>query len=233
MGRYTPKVLFWLYRFLILRDTEQCLLCSRKPGKGRRLEIDHIDGNSQNDNPDNLCLLCSYCNKRLEILSATEHKKILRKRYAQFVCECVCVRGNEATLTKRYEVDYSKGSAEMQANNRYEVDYREWILERVRLGGYYPKEEAINSGAEEIGCSPASASRYLAKLTSDAGVLDIFYSPQRKAMLRLKPDKVVKFHKNGQVRVDELIMEIMSTRIPSPKHSESQNGGPKNAKPME
>lgn len=230
MARYTPKVLFWLYRFLVLRDTEQCLLCSRKPGKGRRLEIDHMDTNPQNDDPDNLCLLCPQCNKRLEILNPAEHKKILRKRYVQFVCESVCVRGNPSTLINHSEVDYSKGSPEMQANSRFENPYREWILERVRLHGYYPKEEAINSGAEEIGCSPASASRYLVKLTSESGVLDIFNSPQRKAMLRLKPDKTIKFHKNGQVKVDDLIMEVMSHRSPNPTRTRTQNEGVKNEK---
>lgn len=222
MSRYTPKVRIWIYHFLVTRDGEECLLCRRGPGKNRRLEIDHIDGNPNNDNPGNLCLLCSYCNKRLEVLTPSEHRKIIKKRYAQHVCECVCVRGNEATLIKKTQVGYDEGNKEMQANNLFEMDYREWLLSKVKLHGYYPKDEAINAGAEEVGCSPATANRYLNKLTSAAGVLEVFHSPQRQAMLKLRPDKTISLSKDEHISVDELIKQVLSANIPEPGKKEKQ-----------
>lgn len=234
MARYTPKVLQWLYRFLVLRDSELCLLCQRGPGKNRRFEIDHIDSNPRNDDPANLCLLCSQCNKKLQILTPSEHKKLVRRRYAQLVCEWECVRGNPSTLIKKSQVGYSEGNKEMQANNLFEVEYREWLLRQVKLGGYYPKDEAINAGAEEVGCSPATATRYLNKLTSAAGVLEILYTKQKQAIVKLRPDKQMPYSKkDSQDSVDDLIRQALTYDIRHPKHTTIEKEGPQDVEPME
>ncbi len=56
---------FALKRQVILRDGERCLCCSRKKGKGIRLEVDHIIPVFMGGRTilDNLQTLCSICNK--------------------------------------------------------------------------------------------------------------------------------------------------------------------------
>ena len=52
-------------RYLIERDGEKCSLCGWcevNPYTGKiPVEVDHIDGNWQNNSPDNLRLLCPNC----------------------------------------------------------------------------------------------------------------------------------------------------------------------------
>lgn len=40
-----------------------CNNCGMRPDDGIRLEVDHIDENPMNNNPDNLQVLCDMCNK--------------------------------------------------------------------------------------------------------------------------------------------------------------------------
>ena len=68
-------------------------------------------------------------------------------------------------------VEYRNASPEMKANSYFENQYREWVLTTVREHGLITKVEAVNSGAEVVGCSPLTAGRYLVKLTSAVGSL--------------------------------------------------------------
>lgn len=189
MRRWTPKTRAWVYRFLVERSGEICLLCQKPKTKSRRLEIDHIDQNTNNDQPDNLALICSRCNKKLNALSPSQHKRLLSVLYANCVCVSENFKGNNQTeLTKRL-IDYQQASPEMKANDLFEVKYREWVLAQVReYGGTFSKKEAINSGAEIIGCSPATITRYLDKLTSLEGVLTIEKSPLHQTIIKIKPE---------------------------------------------
>lgn len=61
----------------------------------------------------------------------------------------------------------------MQANAAYEPKYRGWVLKQVsqrRLMGW---KEAVEAGAEVVGCSLQASERYLRKLTSSEGPLQI------------------------------------------------------------
>lgn len=60
----------------------------------------------------------------------------------------------------------------MQANYLFEVDYRSWLLSFVIEHGFITKREAVNAGAEVVGCNPTTSSKYLSKLTSLAGPLN-------------------------------------------------------------
>ena len=145
--RWTPNTRAWVYRYLILRDGEQCAICHAVPttknhnqvrtnslvtptprnhevyeqnhtrkrssttephNAPRRdslvspttqltLDIDHIDGNPKNENPDNLRLLCRRCNV------ATSNKSNARKSYSSDLCVCVCEKGREAGNTNSQE----------------------------------------------------------------------------------------------------------------------------------
>ena len=59
----------------------------------------------------------------------------------------------------------------MQANFLFEIDYRSWLLKFMDEYEFITKKEAINAGAEMVGCNPTTSAKYLAKLTSLAGPL--------------------------------------------------------------
>jgi len=63
MGRYPASVVWWQYYALTKRDGEFCCVCKKGPEEAH-LEVDHIDGDRNNNSPNNLRLLCHGCNVR-------------------------------------------------------------------------------------------------------------------------------------------------------------------------
>ena len=169
--RYSVNVRLWVYRYLVLRDGEKCAICGQPPvtqnhgSAPQALEVDHMDGNEWNNAPDNLRLAHKRCNiaVRNSILPDSAKSVCVQKRLRE--------EGSPSTRITREAVDYSRGTAEMQANFLYEVDYRKWLLSFIVERGFVLKSDAIAAGAEVVGCSPATASRYLSKLTSSVGPL--------------------------------------------------------------
>jgi len=177
------------YNFCKARDGERCLICGRVP-PAVRLEIDHADGDERNWEADNLHLLCKNHNIGMRGLPAAEHVKLILAYSAKNVCVREREVGCESTLMSRENIDYSSGSAEMKANNIYEMRFREWVLTEVNRLGSLPLKEAVNSGAEVVGCNPVTASRYLDKLTSAIGPLERAKDNSGNILLRLKPRKL-------------------------------------------
>lgn len=157
----------WAYRYLCLRDGEHCTRCSTIPTAQNTLDIDHIDGDSWNSDPENLRLLCRGCNVALANIARKDQVELVRFSSARKERE----RGKPSTKLVREVVDYKRGSSEMQANLLFELQFRRWALERVKDQGGLLKKEAINAGAEIVGCSPTTTAKYLDKLTSAAGPL--------------------------------------------------------------
>ena len=192
--RWGNNTRLWVYRYLVIRDGERCARCLSSPtgqngnSAGQNaLEIDHEDGNPWNDDPNNLRLLCKKCNVILENKARSlqpAHPPLARPPSAQ------CVRereeGKPETRIVREVVDFMQGAAEMQANFLYEVQYRHWLLEEVSKKGSIEKGDAINAGAEVVGCSPATTQKYLAKLLSTAGPLCEFKGSLGEKLLVLK-----------------------------------------------
>jgi hypothetical protein len=87
------------------------------------------------------------------------------------VCERERKEGKAQTRVSKDIVNYKEGSTEMQANFLFELEFRKWLLGKVNEAGGYPKQDAISSGAEIVGCSPSTTERYLKKLVSTAGPL--------------------------------------------------------------
>ncbi len=159
---------------MCLRDGEKCYLCGDPPTHLYSLDIEHVDGNQKNRSESNLRLACRKCN----VAKENRH----RAARPRGVSACARASTNQGIEVSRDEmtpstrvykeaIPYHQGSPEMQANAVYEVRYRRWILEYVKATGFIPKKEAINAGAEVVGCNPSSAARYLCKLTSMVGPL--------------------------------------------------------------
>lgn len=161
--RWSINTRLWAYRYLVARDGEICQECGKSPTTQYSLDIDHKDGNKDNNDPSNLQLLCRKCNQ------AKENRR--RSKCDHNVC--VSVEGSPATRIVRDQVDYLQGSPEMKANSYFEIDFRVWLLKEIdkRKGLGVDRKEAINTGAELVGCSPMTTSRYLDKLLSKAGPL--------------------------------------------------------------
>ncbi len=75
----------------------------------------------------------------------------------------------DATAQLREVVDYSTGSAEMQANNETEVPYRNWLWAKMRLQKRVLWHDAVYGGAEAVGCSPQASRDYASKMASSEG----------------------------------------------------------------
>ena len=174
-NRFQHKTRLWVYRYLVLRDGNKCQHCGKIPAalnekptarKPAFLEIDHIDGNKRNDEPTNLQLLCKTCNviKENKGRAGRESPSAMREREMR--------EGQPATRIARELVNYmEEAPATMQANFLYEMTFRQWLLDKIAKHGSFLKQDAIDAGAEVIGCSPVTTKRYLDKLTSAAGVL--------------------------------------------------------------
>lgn len=69
-------------RFLIDRDGNNCFECKLPPiwnDKPLVLQIDHVDGNSDNNNPNNMRLLCPNCHTQTETFSGKGYGNTRRK----------------------------------------------------------------------------------------------------------------------------------------------------------
>jgi hypothetical protein len=115
----------------------QCAICL-KPGIE---EIDHINGDPSDNNPENLRGVHASCNRRRQRGKTTD---------SDF--------GRER-----------EDSAEIEINRDAEPRYRKWLFERTGKPSPLYAQEAIYGGAEVIGISPVTARRYLGKATSPQG----------------------------------------------------------------
>lgn len=200
--RWGQNVQLWVYRYLVARDGEQCARCFTIPGAGVKnegtvpLEIDHIDGDPWNNEPTNLRLLCKPCNITLRNHPHADSPKNVcggeseRPRAAEERGE-----GQPATRVVRQDVDYRHAEAPptMQANFLFEIDFRSWLLKQVQERAFVPRQDAIDAGAELVGCSPKTTERYVRKLVSSCGPLqevrDMLGSTMLTWKAGLKPPK--------------------------------------------
>jgi len=165
--RWNSREREWVYRYLIERDGEKCSVCNKEPRKDQVLEIDHIDGNKSNGQTGNLRLLCKSCNVALgnKARKTMEQPSEEKERYRK--------EGRPETRIVRQIIDFRSDNSptSMQANLLYEQDFRTWLLGYISANHCIGQQDAVNAGAEVVGCSPQTAARYINKLTSIAGPL--------------------------------------------------------------
>ncbi len=124
----------------------KCTLCPATD----RLEQDHVNGNRNDNRLTNFRWLCHTCNlaaRRLIPSAGLDESE----------------RKLEDGLT----------SAEISINRDKEPAYRRWLFVRASDRRPLYVDEAINAGAETVGCSPLTTRRYLAKAVSKSGIYDL------------------------------------------------------------
>lgn len=73
-----------LHKYLCKVVGNVCNICNIGPvwnGKVLRLQVDHIDGNSDNNFPNNLRLLCPNCHSQTDTFTNRQKKNNRRNRY--------------------------------------------------------------------------------------------------------------------------------------------------------
>ena len=214
--RFSVNTRAWIYRFLCLRDGEQCDLCFVRPTDPISATQNAALPATQNGASGTFPATQNDQSRRRKIIleidhidgnfrnNSEENFRLLckscnvaesnRRRSPSDLRVCVQKRrraeGNSATRVARAAVDYSKGDAAMQANNVFEVRFRNWLLAIIAGTDHLSKEDVINSGAEITGCSPSTAARYLSKLTSSAGPLREILDLTGRAVVALKPELI-------------------------------------------
>lgn len=148
MSRMNERTRKRLYSMLVSRDGEFCATCG-KAGLSETLVVDHIDNNNANNDPDNLQLLCRSCNTKKN------------------------PRGKAKPRNASAEVHEQSASRELIKNEKCEPLFRQWIETQVSKWSRLELKDAVNSGAEVAGVSPATSMRYLDKMTSSAGKLRV------------------------------------------------------------
>ena len=172
---------------LAKRDGLNCQICNESLPNAFQCDLDHIDGNPVNSVLSNLRRVHHNCNAKIAWNQRGEQIRQLARSSSS-----VCV-SDHASATERThaEVDYTTGTFESKVNEIAELPYREWITQFIRSHGSIRQAEAIDSGAEVIGVSVATTTRYLRKLISEKGPLKRWREPnfpKRAFILSKLPD---------------------------------------------
>jgi hypothetical protein len=180
------------YRLLKVRDGEKCFICRRPARPQKKLVIDHWDNDNSNNDPLNLHLMCQPDNI----------KKNPRGK------------GKKMSPVSVSECDKEKiNSAEYRKNQEAEPRFRHWVYQELKLKKQIEYDEIINSGAEVVDISQETAKRYLKKLCSEAGPMQLMKDESDKKYVVLKsPKKMsridIQAGKNNEVQQDIRLVQM-------------------------
>ena len=155
MNSHTHSI---VYQFLAKFEGEYCKMCGISATQ-RRLVVDHIDNDNNNNHPDNYQLLCYKCNY------------LKNPRRPLDICECV------RTVPEI--------QSEIEINRTVEPLFREYLSQTFANVESMPKKEIVNASASYLDVSPITTSRYLDKECSIEGNYE-FFSAGKTIMLRPK-----------------------------------------------
>lgn len=164
--RLSPQAYQWCYAALVERDGEQCSLC----GVGPPLEIDHVNSNLNDLRLSTKRLLCKSCNvKEQHRLLRFMAESVKRERETGGIVSPVVVRPEDVSG----EISY-----ESRKNLESEPRYVDWVMERLKPGQMpLSVNDAIYGAAYLFQLSPTTTRKYLMKLASLYGPLEIYKAP--------------------------------------------------------
>lgn len=127
---------------------EYCRGCGVPVSKSRNSTypqgiIDHIDNDNNNNHLSNLQILCRSCNE---------------------------IKNPRGFVTSMNRTGMTRAET---TNERAEPQFRKWIFRIISDKSSVSFEDLQNGGAQKFGISPITAERYLNKLTSITGSLEI------------------------------------------------------------
>ncbi|MFZ2190034.1 MAG: HNH endonuclease signature motif containing protein [Candidatus Magasanikiibacteriota bacterium] len=155
------------YQKLCERDGERCKLCGKEPPEVY-LEVDHVDGNPNNNPPDmsNFQLLC---------------RKDGRKKNPRGKGKGDVVKRRVISLESYNDItDLSRMSPEMAARKKYRSKFSHWLYKKIKENGPITVHEATFAGAKYVGCSSVTIrTSYLLEETSSEGMFQIFHDEEK------------------------------------------------------
>lgn len=172
----------------------RCYICGRTD---RPLELDHRNGDPTFNPMDgsNWGAACGPCNRAKGPLRGPGKRGIrMRGLLAAIIPGTNHREGSlesngegERKGEGEYEgVTVRMMSAEMKKNMECEPRFREYAVRVVRQLGEISMSDLVYAGSEYAGCVDQTGRRYLAKMLSLAGLLELFVSPAGVKMVRMK-----------------------------------------------
>jgi len=152
------------------------------------MEVDHVDGDPYNNAPENLRLLCHSCNVREYYRKAREMIKRQPASVSRSLEAAASGVGVSVSEDGRRIVDVERESPEIQINRVKEPLYVATVLEMMLRPEGLTVFDAIYEASQLIRISPATARRYLLKMSSRAGPLRVGEGPRGRQRLFLREE---------------------------------------------
>jgi hypothetical protein len=180
----------YAYLYVAQRDGEHCCICGREPPKFK-LQIEHINRNTSDNDPVNFKLLCQPCNLAVRKMTPAAKAKLFVKHTSSWGRGGEGGRGKAQTAASvnRKLFDTGNGSIEMRLNSVIEPQYREWLVNFLKEAGIIRKFDAEVAGADIVGCSQKTTKRYLEKMLNPiTGVVVEDTDAFGVRIIKLRPD---------------------------------------------
>jgi hypothetical protein len=177
-------------------EGEKCAYCGWRPGdkpteaqRGfnqalQQIELNHKDGDPNNNKPSNLNLLCKSCNLRGagNVMSDVTNAAVDGRPKGSVGLapslkgvDSECARANETEREeeekRKQEVErtevYAEGSSEMRVNIKSEREWIDLMFREIGEKGSIPEDYANKEFARRLRLSSATTKRYLDKYKYD------------------------------------------------------------------
>jgi hypothetical protein len=176
--RYGTQVRNALFDQVAEREGDWCIHCGFWPERDgpetpeNELELHHSDNDFHNWGKENLHILCNKCNLEFRKYPVEVQIKMMQADCDRNVYVTQERKKLSNTEILRKKIDCSSAGAELQITSLCEVKLRNFVLNEVDRLGALSRDQIIDAGAEEVGCSIDTVVKYLRKLTSYRGPLE-------------------------------------------------------------
>ncbi len=170
---FTPEVREAYYAALKARDGPRCCGCQVSEDE-KELVINHRDRNRSNNKLENLDLRCRRCNYFYMITAPVPPIPPRTSTQRVYVSENVVVPGPEAQGRRVVRaMDVTRETPEMRTNREKEPLFRAEVLKRIMGKDGLNLYDAQYGIAEVLDVSPVTTGRWLKKMLSRDGILEL------------------------------------------------------------